>query len=101
MNPTHDSKQCFILKRLAREAKNIGNGKAHAKPNSNSTFRKEVNLIARRAGKHNGLKIMEPALKREQSKSLRSKPDKPAAKITQKRLQPKSPATMTLCWMNP
>jgi hypothetical protein len=67
-NSTHDSEHCYFLKRLAREANNNGNGKAHAKPYSKRTFRKEVNSIARLAGKHDGLKIMESALKREQGK---------------------------------
>jgi hypothetical protein len=67
-NPTHETEQSFILQRLAREANNSGNGKAHAKPYSKRTFCKEVNLIARRAGKHDGLKIVVSALKREQGK---------------------------------
>jgi hypothetical protein len=67
-NPMHETEQCFILKRLAREANINGNGKAHAKPYSKRTFRKEVNLIARCARQHNGLKSVESALKREQGK---------------------------------
>jgi hypothetical protein len=67
-NSTHGSKHCYFLKRLAREANNNGNGKAHAKPYSKRTFRKEVNSMARCARKHNGLKIVESALKREQGK---------------------------------
>jgi hypothetical protein len=67
-NSTHDSKHCYFLKRLAREANNNGNSKAHAKLYSKRTFRKEINLMARCAGKHNGLKIVESALKREQGK---------------------------------
>jgi hypothetical protein len=69
-NSTHETDRCYILKRLAREkeAKSNGNGKAYAKPYSKRTFRKEVNLIARRAGKNDGLKIVESALKREQGK---------------------------------
>jgi hypothetical protein len=56
------------LKRLAREANNNSNGKAHAKPYSNRSFRKEVNSMARRARNHDGLKSVESALKREQGK---------------------------------
>jgi hypothetical protein len=69
-NSTHDTDRCYILKRLAREkeAKSNGNGKAYAKPYSKRTFCKEVNSIARQAGKHDGLKIVESALKREQGK---------------------------------
>jgi hypothetical protein len=68
-NPTHETEQCFILKCLAREANNNGNGKAHAKPYSKRTLCKEFNSIARHAGKkHDGLKIVESALKREQGK---------------------------------
>jgi hypothetical protein len=67
-NPMHETEQCFILKRLAREANNNGNSKAHAKPCSNHAFRTKVNSIVCRAEKHNGLKIVESALKREQGK---------------------------------
>jgi hypothetical protein len=73
-NPTHASEQCYILKRLAREkdGKSNGNGKAYAKPYTKRTFRKEVNAIARLAGKNDGLKIVESALKREQGKLEKS-----------------------------
>jgi hypothetical protein len=54
------------LKKLTREKES--NGKAYAKPYSKRTFRKEVNVIARRAGKNDGLKIVASALKREQGK---------------------------------
>jgi hypothetical protein len=53
-NSTHDSEHCYFLKRLACEANNNGNGKAHAKPYSKRTFRKEVNSMAHHAGKHDG-----------------------------------------------
>ena len=82
-NPSHDTAQCYILKREARERENPGDkGKAHAKPFSHRTFRKEVNAIARRAGKHDGLKIVESALKREQGKkaSRSSKKNKKTGK---------------------
>jgi hypothetical protein len=71
-NDTHVTDRCFILKRLAREENSSnGNGsKAHAgpKPFSKRTFRKELNALARRAGKHDGLSIFAQALKREQKK---------------------------------
>jgi hypothetical protein len=53
---------------IACEANNNSNSKAHAKLYSWRTFCKKVNLIARCAGKHNGLKIVESAFKREQGK---------------------------------
>jgi hypothetical protein len=77
-NPTHDTEQCFILNRLAREANSNGNGKAHAKPYSKRTFCREVNSIACHAGKHDGLKIVKSALKREQGK-LEKQASKPAS----------------------
>jgi hypothetical protein len=54
-NSTHNSKHYYFLKHLACEANNNGNGngKAHAKPYSKRTFCKEVNSMARCAGKHN------------------------------------------------
>jgi hypothetical protein len=69
-NSTHDTDRCYVLKWLAREkeAKSNGNGKAYAKPFSKRTFCKEVNSIARCAGKHDGLKIVESALKHKQGK---------------------------------
>jgi hypothetical protein len=38
---------------------------------SKRTFRKEVNAIARRAGKHGGIKLVEKAIKREQGKQAK------------------------------
>jgi hypothetical protein len=75
VNKTHDTARCYILKREAREKEAGHKGKAHAKPYSARTFRKEVNALARRAGKNDGLKIVESALKREKGKkaSLSSK----------------------------
>ena len=68
-NKTHDSANCYILKRLAKEKDNPGDGgKAQAKPFSKRTFRKEVNAMARRAGKNDGLKLVASALKCEQGK---------------------------------
>jgi hypothetical protein len=67
-NSIHNSEHCYFLKRLAREANNNGKGKAHAKPYSKRTFCKEVNLMASRAGKQVGLKIVESPLKCEQGK---------------------------------
>jgi hypothetical protein len=67
-NPTHDTAKCFILKRLEREANSGEQGKPNQDQYSKRTLRKEVNAIARRAGRHDGLKIVESALKREQAK---------------------------------
>jgi hypothetical protein len=68
-NDTHNTDRCYILKRLARED-NTSNGKAHAgpKPFSKRTFRKEINALVRRAGKHDGLDLFTQAIKREQKK---------------------------------
>jgi hypothetical protein len=89
-NPTHETKQCFILKRLACEANNNGNSKAHAKPYSKRTFCQEVNSIARRSGKHDGLKILESALKREQGKL-----EKQAGQASSKKHAKKAAAKMS------
>jgi hypothetical protein len=59
-NPTHNTDKCWVLKKEAREKD---------KPAySRRTFRKEVNAMARRAGKNDGLKIFESAAKREHAK---------------------------------
>ena len=73
----HSTDRCSILK--ARRERSEGNG-AHAgpKPYSKRTFRKEINAIARRAGKHDGLGIFAQALKREEKKATRA--SKPASK---------------------
>jgi hypothetical protein len=77
---THKTERCWKLKKIARD-KESGD-KAHAKtPYSKRTFRKEVNAMARRAGKHGDIKIVEKAIKREQIKSVKAnKPNKKKAK---------------------
>jgi hypothetical protein len=82
-NPSHNTDRCYILKNLARKAEQAkGNGNGKPKPYSKRTFRKEVNAIARRAGKNDGLVLMAAALKREQKKSEKAskKPAKAAKK---------------------
>jgi hypothetical protein len=59
-NNTHTTDKCWVLKRKEKEAKEV--------PYSRRTFRKEVNAMARRAGKNDGLKFFESAVKREQAK---------------------------------
>jgi hypothetical protein len=87
-NGTHDTVDCFILKRLAREAEQAargnGSGKAQAKPYSKRTFRKEVNAMVRRAGKHDGLDVMSSAIQREQGKSAKRDKKQAAAKAAKK-----------------
>ena len=48
-NSSHNTETCWIRKREARD-------KASKAPFSKRTFRKEVNAMARRTGKHEGLK---------------------------------------------
>jgi hypothetical protein len=81
--------QCFILKRLAHETNNNGNGQAHAKLYSKRTFHKEVNSIAHRTGKHNGLKIMESSLKREQGGKLEKQAGQASSKKHAKKVAAK------------
>jgi hypothetical protein len=94
-NPTHNDDRCFVLKRLAREAaqgtSGNGSGKAQAKPYSKRTFRKEVNALARRAGKHDVLELMSTAVKREQIKS--DKRDKKTKKKAKSKPEPMSDTT--------
>ena len=65
-NHTHNTDRCYILKNLARK-----DGAQKDKPFSKRTFRKEVNAIVRRAGKHAGLDLFAAALKREESKQVK------------------------------
>ena len=74
-NPNHTTERCWVLKRKEREAKEA--------PYSRRTFRKEVNAMARRAGKNDGLKIFESAVKREQAK-LAKRASRPSKKATKK-----------------
>jgi hypothetical protein len=67
--------RCWKLKKIARE-KELSEKKA---PYSKRTFRKEVNAIARRAGKNGDSKIVEKAIKREQGKHR--KKEKKHAKV--------------------
>jgi hypothetical protein len=84
-NPTHVTTDCFILKREARERENPGE---KAKPYTKRTFRKEVNAMARRAGRNDGLKIVESALKREQGKLAKRASKKHAKKSVAKKPEP-------------
>jgi hypothetical protein len=61
---THNTERCWKLKKIARE-KELGEKKA---PYLKWTFRKEVNAIARRAGKNGDIKIVKKAIKRKQGK---------------------------------
>ena len=63
-NNTHNTDRCYILKNIARKE----GGSTKDKPFSKRTFRKEINAIARRAGKHAGLDLFASALKREELK---------------------------------
>ena len=78
-NSSHNTETCWIRKREARD-------KASKAPFSKRTFRKEVNAMARRAGKNDGLKIVELAIKREKGKLAR-KPDEPAKTTKKKRVK--------------
>jgi hypothetical protein len=98
-NATHNTNRCYILNREAREkeqaANGNGNGKAHAKPYSKRSFRKEVNAMARRAGKHDGLDVMATAIKREQKKSAKQDKKRTAAKAAKAAKKKADPETDT------
>jgi hypothetical protein len=68
---THNAERCWKLKKIARE-KELSKKKA---PCSKQTFCKEVNAIARRAGKKGNIKIVQKAIKREQGKHRKKKRD--------------------------
>jgi hypothetical protein len=61
---THVTERCWKLKKTARE-KELSEKKS---PYWKRTFRKEVNAIARRAGKNGDIIIVKKAIKREQGK---------------------------------
>jgi hypothetical protein len=72
---THNTERCWKLKKIARE-KELSEKKA---PYSKQTFCKEVNAIARRAGKNGNIKIVEKAIKCKQGKHR--KKEKKHAKV--------------------
>jgi hypothetical protein len=64
---THNPASCYKLKKIARDEVEAGKS-CDKDPYSKRTFRKEVNAIARRVGKHGDIKVVEKAIKREQGK---------------------------------
>ena len=61
--------KCFKLTNLARKVASLnGNGHAKAQPFSRHTFRKEVNAMAHRAGKNDGLVVLEESKHAKHSK---------------------------------
>jgi hypothetical protein len=67
---THTTSSCYKLKKIAKDKADAGKAR-DKEPYSKRTFRKEVNAIARRAGKHGGIKLVEKAIKREQGKQAK------------------------------
>jgi hypothetical protein len=61
---THNTNACWKFKKIARE-KELSDKKA---PYSKWTFCKEVNAIARKAGKNGNIKLIKKAIKRKQGK---------------------------------
>jgi hypothetical protein len=66
---THVTERCWKLKKIAIE-KELSEKKS---PYSKRTFRKEVNAIARRAGKSGDIKLVEKAIKRKQGSTEKKK----------------------------
>lgn len=75
-NATHATVDCFILKNRAKREQQQAGGKGayknKPKPFSKRAFRKELNMIARKAGKNKALDLYEAALKREKSKLVKT-----------------------------
>jgi hypothetical protein len=67
---THNTASCYKLKKIARDKAEAGKSR-DKEPYSKRTFRKEVNAIACRAGKHGGIKLVEKVIKREQGKQAK------------------------------
>jgi hypothetical protein len=77
-NRTHDTSKCYFLKDKTQrfEKKNLTSNEEASKkdcPFSRRTFRKEVNTLARKAGKKNALGLYASALKRQQDKESKNK----------------------------
>jgi hypothetical protein len=67
---THNTASCYKLKKIARDKEIAGQARDKS-PYSKRTFHKEVNAIARQAGKHGDIKTVEKAIKREQGKQAK------------------------------
>jgi hypothetical protein len=85
-NASHATVDCYKLKNKAKRAEQGGGhrnyeGKAQDKPFSRTSFRKEANMLARKAGKNNALDLYAAANKREQAKAK-----KRSAKTEKKRV---------------
>ena len=80
-NASHSTVDCFKLKNRAKSGdSSVGDGKAHAKPFSKRTFRKEANAIARKAAKAKALDVYAAAIKRQQGKAKKNNGKKSSAK---------------------
>jgi hypothetical protein len=69
---THNTASCYKLKKIARDKVEAGKSR-DKEPYLKRTFRKEVKAIARRAGKHGGIKLVEKAIKRKQVKQAKQR----------------------------
>jgi hypothetical protein len=88
LNRTHVTSKCYFLNNQTQrtEKKNLTTGEDASKksrPFSRRTFRKEVNTLARKAGKKKVLNLYAAALKREQDKESKAKVAKRRAMETE------------------
>jgi hypothetical protein len=67
---THNTASCYKLKKIARDKEEAGKA-CDKMPYSKRPFRKEVNAIAHRVGKHGDIKLVEKAIKCEQGKQAK------------------------------
>ena len=66
-NSTHGTTDCYTLKNRAK-ASGAGNGSPNKRSFSNKSFRKELNMLAKKSSKKKVLELYASAVKREQTK---------------------------------
>lgn len=77
-NPSHDTPDCWTLKKRAKQA-SVGRNGDKNRTFSNKAFRKEINLLAKQSSKKKVLDLYSSAIQREQAKiAKRSKKRKEA-----------------------
>ena len=75
-NPTHATADCFTLKNRAKKGSSEKDTKRSF---SNKTFRKEINMLAKKTSKANVLDLYATAIKREQAKLVKKSSKRKAA----------------------
>jgi hypothetical protein len=75
-NPTHTTDKCYTIKNRANKA----NGNANGKPMTKNSFRREINMMAKKRPKKKILEMFATVLQQEHNRLAKSKKAKAATK---------------------